>query len=160
MTSCCYASLFKTYTGVRREKGFEIFTFSLLCIVISQIKWQKKCPFYGGDQDISYIKMQVCVCVCVCVCMHAKSFNHVPLFAPLWTVAHQSPLSMGFSRQEYWSGLPRPPSGDLPSSGSKPPFLMSSALTDGFFTTSPIWEDSKMWEFCLSRSLVRISLLY
>ena len=40
-------------------------------------------------------------------------FSHVPLFATLWTVAHQAPLSMGFSRQEYWSGLPCPPPGDL-----------------------------------------------
>ena len=37
--------------------------------------------------------------------------------ATLWTVAHQAPLSLGFSRQEYWSGLPCPPPGDLPSSG-------------------------------------------
>ena len=41
-------------------------------------------------------------------------FSHVPLFVTLWTVARQAPLSMGFSRQEHWSGLPRPPPGDLP----------------------------------------------
>ena len=46
-------------------------------------------------------------------CMPSR-FNHVWLFATPWTVAHQSPLSTEFSRQEYWSGLPTPPSGDLP----------------------------------------------
>ena len=53
----------------------------------------------------------------VCVLSH---FNHVRLFATPWTVAHQAPLSVGFSRQEYWSGLPCiPPSpGDLPTQGS------------------------------------------
>ena len=44
------------------------------------------------------------------VCMHASCFSCVQLFAILWTIAHQVPLSMGFSRQEYWSGLPCPPS--------------------------------------------------
>ena len=43
--------------------------------------------------------------------------SHVWLFATLWTVAHQAPLSMGFPRQEYWSGLPFPPPGNLPDSG-------------------------------------------
>ena len=52
--------------------------------------------------------------VCVCVCAHTPShFSHVQLFAILWTVAHQAPLSMGFSRQEYWNGLPCLPPGDL-----------------------------------------------
>ena len=58
------------------------------------------------------------------------------LFATLWTVAGQAPLSMGFSRQEYWSGLPCPPPGDLPNPGIQPASLMSPALTSGFFTTS------------------------
>ena len=44
-------------------------------------------------------------------------FSHVQLFVTLWTIAHQAPLSMGFSRQEYWSGLPRPSPGDLPNPG-------------------------------------------
>ena len=46
-----------------------------------------------------------------------------PALATAWTVAHQAPLSMGFSRQEYWSGLPFPPSGDLPNTGIKPTSL-------------------------------------
>ena len=57
-----------------------------------------------------------------------------------WTVAHQAPLSMGFSRQEYWSGLPCPPPGDLPDSGIEPRSLMSPALAGGFLTASATWE--------------------
>ena len=60
-----------------------------------------------------------------------KSLSRVRLFATLWTVAHQAPLSMGFSRQEYWSGLPFPSPGDLPDPGIKPrsPALQADALT-------------------------------
>ena len=57
----------------------------------------------------------------------------------LWTVACQAPLSMGFSRREYWSGLPCPPPGDLPDPGIKP-MSLSTALAGGFFTTSATWE--------------------
>ena len=56
--------------------------------------------------------------------------------ATLWTVAHWAPLSMGFSRQEYWSGLPCHPPGDLPDPGIKPASLTSLALAGRFFTTS------------------------
>ena len=52
----------------------------------------------------------------------------VQLFATLWTVARQTPLSMGFSRQEYWSGLPCPPPGNLPGPGIKPVSSESPAL--------------------------------
>ena len=55
-------------------------------------------------------------------------------FATPWTVAHQVPLSVGFSSQEYWSGVPFPPPGDLPNPGIEP---TSSALAGGFFTTKP-----------------------
>ena len=57
-----------------------------------------------------------------------------------WTVACQVPLSLGFSRQEYWSGLPFPPSGDLLDPGIKPKSLTSPALAGRFFTTSATWE--------------------
>ena len=54
-------------------------------------------------------------CVCVCVC--ARALSCVQLFAAAYTVVHQAPLSMEFFRQEYWSGLPFPVPGDLPSPG-------------------------------------------
>ena len=57
-----------------------------------------------------------------------------------WTVACQAPLSMGFSTQEYWSGLPCPPPADLPDSGIETPSHMSPALAGGFFTTTATWE--------------------
>ena len=67
-------------------------------------------------------------------------FSHVSLFATPWTIPRQAPLSMGFSRQEYWSGLPRPPPEDLPHSGIEPASLRTPALAGGFFTTSATWE--------------------
>ena len=69
--------------------------------------------------------------------MHAKSFQLCPTLQPYWTVEfHKIHLSMEFSRQRYWSGLPCPPPGDLPDPGMKPESLMSLALASGFFTTS------------------------
>ena len=60
-----------------------------------------------------------------------KSLSRVRLFATPWSVAYQAPLSMGFSRQEYWSGLPFPSPGDLPDSGIEPgsPALQADTLT-------------------------------
>ena len=75
----------------------------------------------------------------MCVCMRS-CFNHVQLFATPWIVACQAPLSMGFSRQEHWSGFPCPPPGDLPNPGIEPVSLKSPALTGGFFTTSATWD--------------------
>ena len=63
-------------------------------------------------------------------------FSRVQLFVTLWTVACQAPLSMGFSGQEYWSGLSCPPPGNLPNPGIKPATLTSPALAGGFFTTT------------------------
>ena len=68
----------------------------------------------------------------------AAVLSHVQLFESLWTIAHQAPLSMGFSRQEYWSGLPCPPPGDLPNLGIKPCIVNISCITGGFFTTEPL----------------------
>ena len=67
-------------------------------------------------------------------------FSHVQLFATPWTVAHQAPLSQGFSRQVYWSGLPCLPPGGLPNPGIEPVYLKSPALAGRFFTTSTTWE--------------------
>ena len=72
-------------------------------------------------------------------------FSCVQLFATLWTIACQAPLSMGFSRQEYLSGLPCLPPEDLPNPGIEPTSHVST-LAGGFFTTCATWEthmDSK-----------------
>ena len=67
----------------------------------------------------------------------AQSLSHVQLFATPWTIACQAPLSLGFSRQEYWSGLPFPSPGDLPDPGIEPESFVSPALAGGFITTAP-----------------------
>ena len=73
-----------------------------------------------------------------CVC--PKLLSSVQLFVMPWTVARQHLPSMGFSRQQYWSGLPCPPPGDLPDPGMEPKSLTSPALAGRFFTTSVTWE--------------------
>ena len=73
---------------------------------------------------------------CACVLSH---FSRSQLFATLWTITRQAPLSMGFFRQEYWSGLPCPPPGDLPNPGIEQAALTSSSLIGRFFTCT-IWE--------------------
>ena len=76
-------------------------------------------------------------------------FSGLQFFVGLWTVALQAPLSMGFSRQEYWSGLPFPPPGDLLDPGIEPASLMPPELADRFFffffflTTSATWDTVK-----------------
>ena len=77
----------------------------------------------------------------VCVC--AQSLGRVQHFVTPWTVAHQVPLFMEFSRQECWNGLPFPPPGDLPDPGIEavsPP--TSPALAGRFFTTEPPGKNS------------------
>ena len=68
--------------------------------------------------------------------MHSH-FSCIQFFAILWTVAQQAPLSMGFSRQEYRSGFPFPPPGDLPDPGTELASPVSSAMVGGFLTTEP-----------------------
>ena len=69
-----------------------------------------------------------------------QSLSHVLLFVTPWTVACQAPLSMGFCRKEYWSGLPFPSPGDLLDPGIKFTRLMPPALAVRFFTASATWE--------------------
>ena len=66
----------------------------------------------------------------------------IRLFATPWTVALQALLSMGFPQQEYWSGLPFPPPGDIPNPGIEP---ASPALAGGFFTTEPPGKPDGRW---------------
>ena len=71
-------------------------------------------------------------------CVLQTHFSCVWLFATPWTVAHQVPQSMGFSRQENWSELPCPPPGDLPDPGIEPVSFVFPALAGGFYTTSAV----------------------
>ena len=64
-------------------------------------------------------------------------FSHVQIFVTLWTAARQASLSMGFSRQEYWSGLPSPSPGDLPDPGIEPMSLSSPTLADDYLPLAP-----------------------
>ena len=68
--------------------------------------------------------------------------SHVQLFATPWTVARQAPLSVGFSKQEYWSGLPFSSPGDLPSAGIKPESPVSPALQADSLPLEPLGEAS------------------
>ena len=88
-------------------------------------------------------RMDTCICMAESLCCppetirtlligyEVKSLSHVRLFTTLWSIAHIAPLSMGFSRQEYWSGLPFYSPGDLPNPGIEPrsPALQADALT-------------------------------
>ena len=87
-----------------------------------------------------YVFVHIPSYICTRTCMCASCFSRVWLIVRLWTVAHQAPLSMGFSSQEYWSGLPYTPRGDLPDPEIKPMSLMSLALEGRFFTTSTTWK--------------------
>ena len=101
----------------------------LKCLITSPVQNVRRIL----NKDEAYI--QFCVCVCTRVC--TWSLICICLFATTWTVARQAPLSMGFSSQEYWRGLPFPPPGDLPDPGIKPASPVSPALAGRFFTTQP-----------------------
>ena len=88
---------------------------------------------------VRFMPYQEMRCLSHFMCM-LSHFSHVQLFVTLWTIAHQAPLSMEFSRQEYWSGLPFPSPGDLPSPGIEPTFSVTPELAGGLFTTSATWE--------------------
>ena len=87
-----------------------------------------------GNEKIKWLSFYS-IKITVCVCVLAQS---VQLFATPWTVAHQAPLSMEYSRQECWSGLPFPPPGDLRHRGIKPESPVSPALAGRFFTTESL----------------------
>ena len=78
--------------------------------------------------------------VCISAGLHFAHGNMTAEFVAPWTVSPLAPLSMEFSKQEYWSGLPVPTPGDLPNPGVEPTSLVSPALAGGFFTTCTTWE--------------------
>ena len=91
-------------------------------------------------------------CPCVLSCFH--------LFEMLWTVAHQAPQFVGFSRQGYWSGWPCSPQEDLTNPGTEPVSLMSPALAGRFFTTSTTWEAQTSYTLILKSEEEEIARMY
>ena len=106
--------------------------------------WRSKASFLWSRTLITSVwvcvSVWVCGCVwvwlCVCVCV----LSCVRIFATPWTVTHQAPLSMQFSWQEYWSGLPFPTPEDLFYPRMEPTSLASPALAGVFFMTSDTWK--------------------
>ena len=121
----------------RASAGRGIRTGTWIGVEVSQAKKDVECSRQEGaahtrawSPDRAQMK-EACVLSCS---------NHVRLFATLWTIAHQAPLSLGFSRQESWSALPWPPPGGLPDPWFKPVSLISLALMSVFFTISTTWD--------------------
>ena len=92
-------------------------------------------PLYPHPQQDRAIAVLKCYSLLQVHACTLSRFGHVQLLATLWTVVCQAPLSVGFSGQEYWSGVPRPSPGDLPHPGIEPTSLLSLVLTGRFFTT-------------------------
>ena len=124
-----------------RLKQLSMHAFRILCIFVQYL------------YSYMYNKEGLCLCLIILLNpfrqmvqsslfyrLHARSLQLCLTLYTLWTVAHQAPLSMRFSREEHWSGFSHPPPGDHPYPGIEPSSLISLTLTGGFFTTSAIWE--------------------
>ena len=105
--------------------------FSFLLGKMWQWNWQVLCKAHVS-LNINVPNCFQCPCAMLILML---SYSVMSDSATAWIVVHQTPLSLEFSRQEYWSGLPCPPSGGLPDPGIKPVSLVSPALA--FFTSQP-----------------------
>ena len=104
--------------------------------------WSSKPYNIGGICGGTCLWLKLPKWRCLAPLPHACMLSHfgcVWLFVTLWTIAHQAPLSTGFSRQEYWSGFPYPPPEHFPDPGIKP-LSLSSALAGKSFATSATWK--------------------
>ena len=97
-----------------------------------------QCSFctFKGTLSLSIATFMFCSVTCACVCV-LSHFSHDWVLESLWTIGCHIPLSMGFFRQEYWSGLPCPSPEDLPDPGIEPTSLTSPELVGGFFIPLP-----------------------
>ena len=93
---------------------------------------------FGGRRLVCLHLFGKAITLSFSMCAVLSCFSHVQFYVTPGTVAHRAPLSMEFSRQEYWSGLPFPSPGELPDLRIKSVSLMSPALA-GFFTTNTAW---------------------
>ena len=124
---------------IHKHHFIDIYWSSTMCwwvfLAIKQSSWKKKLKNKTSCSQRTYIhSRRMCV---------RLSFHRVQLFTTPWTVTPQTPLSMGFSRQESWNGLLVPSPGDFPEPGIEPASLASSALAGRFFTSWAIGEALK-----------------
>ena len=120
----------------------------MLCTLGQWVVWQPRSPRLTEPYYFIMGCRTTCpTCPCseenmtFVMCMHAKSLQSCPTLCNFMDcIARQTPLTMGFSWQGYWSGLPCPPPGDLPDPGIESASLMSLALAGRSFTTSATWE--------------------
>ena len=121
------AGLANPYSSVTQGRTAHLILNHLSRIPLKQASEEAAQRFHLRETQSSHI----------CISIKYQSLSHVRLFVTPWTVAHQSPLFMGFSRQEYWSGLPCPLPGDLPNPWVEPLSPVSPAFAGIFFTTEP-----------------------
>ena len=119
-----------TWTGVHTKAFLDLqpangrlWDFLTSIITAWANSYSKSQPINAPSSPPPFLHIYLCLYRAV-----LSHFSRFWLFATLWTVAHQAPLSMGFSRQEYWTGLPCPPRGDLPNPEIKPMSSASPAL--------------------------------
>ena len=98
--------------------------------------------------------------MCASLCAQLSRFSHAQFCATPWTVTLRAPLSTGFSRQEYWSGLPCLPPGDLSDPGIKRTSRVSPSLAGGFFITSATWEALNSLVGLVKEKTVRASIAF
>ena len=118
-------------------------TYSLMDDLISKTWSWSSYQLGSFILELSY-ECKISVLFKLFLCLMSQLLSHVWLFVTPWTIVHQSPLPIEFSRQECWSGVPFPTPGDLPEPGIKPMSLVSPALAGRFFTTSATWEAFKI----------------
>ena len=149
-----------------------IVTYLLICTIyieiqICQLLLTKfmKLKLLGNMKYLCWSLMMMMMFVCVCVCVYSVTQSCLTLCDSTDYIAFKAPLSMEFSRQEYWSRLPLPSPGDLPGPGIKPKSLVSPALASGFLITCAIWEVLMITVYCfpglkISRSMSCLKSLY
>ena len=135
--------IISTWLHLRYQETKKTFLFLHFWLSLKQVyKLHNKDFFSELSIFLSYFGLELKTSLLLLLLSH---FSHVWLFVKLWNVDCQSSLTMGFSRQEYWNGLSRPPPGDLPDPGIEPISLMSPALEGRFFATSTNWEAQKLF---------------
>ena len=128
---CKESQVLGDWEGIEQSKmssGIHLCLFRIIFKFSFSPNAEQDCIVYGKEKKTS---LRVCL---------LSRFSRVRLSVAPWTVAHQAPPAMGFSRQEYWSGLPCPSPGNLPDRGIEPTSIASPALAGRFFTTSAAWE--------------------